>query len=78
MTDNRQMPPDAVHVWRGLRLSSLELAAFYGRLGTVFVPATVLMQIDDYLVYQELGPIAPGAKQGPSGVPLLFKRRGEP
>jgi len=38
--------PDAVRVWRGFRAPSIDLSAFYRRLGTVFVPSTVLMQID--------------------------------
>lgn len=48
MTDptTRLVPPDAVRVWRGFRLPSLEVGQFYSKLGTVFVPATVLMQID--------------------------------
>ena len=40
------VPPDAVRVWRGFRLPDLNVAQFYSKLGTVFVPATVLMQID--------------------------------
>lgn len=39
------VPPNAVRVWRGFRLPELELAQFYQKLATVFVPATVLMQI---------------------------------
>jgi hypothetical protein len=42
----RLVPADAVRVWRGFRLPSLEIAQFYDKLGTVFVPATVLMQIE--------------------------------
>jgi hypothetical protein len=38
--------PDAVRVWRGFRLPSLTPDDFYSKLGTVFVPATVKMQID--------------------------------
>jgi hypothetical protein len=41
-----ELPPDAVRVWRGFRRPTVELPAFYERLNTVFVPATVLMQID--------------------------------
>jgi hypothetical protein len=37
--------PDSVRVWRGFRLRSLSLDAFYSGLGTVFVPATVKMQV---------------------------------
>jgi hypothetical protein len=42
----RELPPDAVRVWRGFRGPTIELPAFYERLNAVFVPATVLMQID--------------------------------
>ncbi len=42
----RPVPPNAVRVWRGYRLPTLPLDQFYSKLGTVFVPATVLMQID--------------------------------
>jgi hypothetical protein len=37
---------DAVRVWRGFRAPDVDLAAFYERLNTVFVPSTVLMQVD--------------------------------
>lgn len=40
-----EIPPDAVRVWRGFRSPSLALADFFTRLNTVFVPATVEMQI---------------------------------
>jgi hypothetical protein len=39
-------PPNAVRVWRGYRLPALPVDQFYSKLGTVFVPATVLMQVD--------------------------------
>jgi len=38
--------PTAVRVWRGFRSPEIDLPAFYQRLETVFVPSTVLMQID--------------------------------
>jgi hypothetical protein len=38
--------PGAVRVWRGFRAPAIDLPAFYERLNTVFVPATVLMQAD--------------------------------
>lgn len=38
--------PNAVRVWRGFRSPEIELPAFYQRLETVFVPSTVLMQIE--------------------------------
>lgn len=37
--------PDAVRVWRGYRAPALAQADFFSRLGTVFVPATVKMQV---------------------------------
>jgi hypothetical protein len=40
------IPPDAVRVWRGFRAPSMALSDFFTRLGTVFVPATVEMQVD--------------------------------
>jgi hypothetical protein len=44
--DKFSVPPNAVRVWRGFRLPSLPLEQFYNKLGTVFVPATVKLQID--------------------------------
>jgi hypothetical protein len=43
---SKPVPPNSVRVWRGYRLPTLPLDQFYAKLGTVFVPATVLMQID--------------------------------
>jgi hypothetical protein len=43
-------PPDAVRVWRGYRSPQLELPQFFDRLGSVFIPATVEMQISAGLV----------------------------
>jgi hypothetical protein len=43
---NNLCPPDSVRVWRGFRLPTLTLDQFCSKLGTVFVPATVKMQID--------------------------------
>jgi hypothetical protein len=45
MTPVRPIPPDAVRVWRGFQTPAMQLADFLNRLNTVFVPATVLMQI---------------------------------
>jgi hypothetical protein len=60
--------PGAVRVWRGYRLPSLELAQFYKSLGTVFVPATVLMQIDAGL--HSYAPTVPAGLPGkPDAVP---------
>lgn len=62
------IPPDAVRVWRGYRASTMQLSDFYTRLGTVFIPATVEMQIkaglDTYI------PAVPGGLAGkPDTVP---------
>ena len=38
------VPPDAVHIWRGYRNSSLTSAQFLQYLGQTFVPAATLMQ----------------------------------
>lgn len=47
MPEDKATPvqPNAVRVWRGYRLPTLPVDQFYAKLGTVFVPATVLMQI---------------------------------
>lgn len=39
------IPPDAVRVWRGYRSSAIDQPTFFQRLGTVFIPSTVEMQI---------------------------------
>jgi hypothetical protein len=39
-------PADAIRVWRGYSNPAMTLEEFLERLGTVFVPATVLLQID--------------------------------
>jgi hypothetical protein len=60
--------PGAVRVWRGFRLPDLELAQFYTKLGTVFVPATVLMQVDAGL--HSYAPTVPAGLPGkPDSVP---------
>jgi hypothetical protein len=62
------VPPGAVRVWRGFRLPNLEIAQFYEKLGTVFVPATVLMQIDAGL--HSYAPTVPAGLPGkPDTVP---------
>jgi hypothetical protein len=62
------VPPNAVRVWRGFRLPDLNVAQFYNKLGTVFVPATVLMQIDAGL--HSYTPTVPGGLPGkPDTVP---------
>jgi hypothetical protein len=60
--------PDSVRVWRGFRLPALSVAQFCGKLGTVFVPATVKMQIDAGL--QAYAPSIPAGLDGkPETVP---------
>lgn len=44
MPTNR-FPPDAVRVWRGFRISTLTVEDFGNRLGSVFMPATVELQV---------------------------------
>jgi hypothetical protein len=62
------VPPDAVRVWRGFRSPSLALPDFYSKLGTVFVPATVKMQIQAGL--SSYIPTIPGGVEGkPDTVP---------
>lgn len=62
------IPPDAVRVWRGYRAPALPQADFFTKLGAVFVPATVKMQVaiglDGYL------PSVPAGLEGkPDTVP---------
>ncbi|HEU5108851.1 MAG TPA: hypothetical protein VFT95_09870, partial [Micromonosporaceae bacterium] len=42
----RAIPADAVRVWRGFRSPAMALPDFLDRLNTVFIPATVRMQVD--------------------------------
>jgi len=39
------IPPNAVRVWRGYRAATISQADFFTRLGQVFIPSTVEMQI---------------------------------
>ncbi len=39
-----KVPPDAVRVWRGFRLSSLPREKFFEKLGSFFIPGTVQIQ----------------------------------
>jgi hypothetical protein len=62
------IPPDGVKVWRGFRSPSLAQADFLTKLGQVFIPATVELQVaiglDAYL------PTVPaGLPDKPDGVP---------
>lgn len=61
-------PPDAVRVWRGFRAPTIELGDFYERLNAVFVPATVLMQIDAGLDCY-IPTVLAGLEGKPDGVP---------
>jgi len=45
-TTARLISADAVRVWRGFRNPAMALPDFFNRLNTVFIPATVQMQID--------------------------------
>jgi len=42
--DSRPVPPEAVRVWRGFRVSSLKQDDFFKQLGRIFLPSTVLFQ----------------------------------
>jgi len=65
---NQIPPPDAVRVWRGFRAESMTPADFFSRLGSVFIPATVEMQVEAGL-FAYL-PTVPAALPGkPPGVP---------
>jgi hypothetical protein len=65
---SRPAPPNAVRVWRGYRLPTLPLDQFFSKLGTVFVPATVLMQINAGL-YSYTPTVPAGLAGKPDSVP---------
>lgn len=70
MTEHQHalIPPDAVRVWRGYRLPTLTIDQFCLKLGTVFVPATVKLQIQAGL--QSYVPAIPAGLAGkPDSVP---------
>ncbi len=68
VSQDMRVAPDSVRVWRGFRLPSLGLDQFLGKLGTVFVPATVKMQIDAGL--RAYAPTVPAGLPGkPATVP---------
>jgi hypothetical protein len=72
---SRVAAPDAVRVWRGFRAPSIDLKAFYERLNTVFVPATVLMQIDaglDTYIPTVLAGLADKPQEVPDETAILF------
>ncbi len=71
----RPEAPDAVRVWRGFRAPTIDLPSFYERLNTVFVPATVLMQIDaglDAYVPTILGGLDGKPDEVPDETAILF------
>ena len=49
MSTTTLVAPDAVRVWRGFRAPTMNQDTFFDRLGTVFVPSTVKMQVDNGL-----------------------------
>lgn len=68
MNDSLLVPPSSVRVWRGFRLPTLSVSDFQTKLGTVFVPATVKMQIEAGL--RAYLPTAPaGLPDKPDSVP---------
>jgi hypothetical protein len=67
--------PDAVRVWRGFRLPTLTPEDFYSKLGSVFVPATVKMQVEAGLnAYVPTVPAGLGGKpdEVPDETAILF------
>jgi hypothetical protein len=60
--------PGSVRVWRGYRSASLSLEQFWSILGTVFVPATVLMQKKAGL-YSYAPTVLAGLSDKPDSVP---------
>jgi hypothetical protein len=64
----QEIPADAVRVWRGFRSVTMPLPDFLGRLGSVFIPATVELQIEAGL--DAYVPAVPGGLPGkPDTVP---------
>ena len=69
------IPPGAVRVWRGYRAATMPLNEFLTRLGTVFIPATVAMQIDaglDAYVPTVPGGLADKPDSVPDETAILF------
>lgn len=64
----KPVSPNAVRVWRGYRLPTVPVDQFYSKLGTVFLPATVLMQIDAGL-YSYTPTVPAGLDGKPDTVP---------
>jgi hypothetical protein len=70
MSDSGYVPPtpDSVRVWRGFRLPELTIDQFCGKLGEVFVPATVKLQVQAGLqVY--VPTVLAGVDRKPDSVP---------
>jgi hypothetical protein len=57
-----------VRVWRGFRLPSLSIQDFYTKLGAVFIPATVKMQIEAGL-FSYIPAVTAGLQGKPDSVP---------
>jgi hypothetical protein len=65
---NSLVAPASVRVWRGFRLPALSVDQFHDKLGSVFVPATVKMQVEAGL--QAYVPTVPaGLPAKPDSVP---------
>lgn len=62
------VPPQAVRVWRGYRTPGLDVQQFYDKLGAVFVPATVKMQIEAGL-HAYAPTVLAGLPRKPNAVP---------
>lgn len=62
----RPVPPDAVRVWRGFKLSTLTPADFLTALGSIFIPVTAQLQ-SLYGLTAYLPTVLPTGK--PNGVP---------
>lgn len=66
--DSFKVAPNAVRVWRGFRLPDLSISNFFDKLGSVFVPATVKLQINAGL--HSYTPTVPAGMEGkPDYVP---------
>ena len=68
MKGNLDIPPDAVRAWRGYHSNSLRVSDFSSRLGAVFVPAGVEMQIAAGLVAY-VPSVPAGLPNKPASVP---------
>lgn len=66
--NSTKVAPNAVRVWRGFRFPKLTTEQFYNKLGTVFVPATVKMQIEAGL-NSYIPTVPAGLAEKPDSVP---------